>query len=1558
MQGSGKRSVTILVALGCLCLVLMAVLPLVRPVASVADWQADEERLMRQRYGNLQRKVSELEVIARSLGDAAYTLVSDTTRVATLGAEARITLLDALQELLEQHRPGLPKRLRSGVGIQLFASDGQLLAWAGAAASESATRRLTRFQRGDMQIYFRQGGVHTFLTYDRQDGRGDSREDQEATAPQPRVVVDLPVQAAWHLPRRYLESWSLAEDFTGDGLEVELYFDSRNLPPYLVSKDMEFSGDDERGLLAEFVVRGADGSPRFSGHITEAPYEDHVAAQRHRIRRSQSAGVVIASVLLLVALGLWLQRRYGRHAKWLIPAYAALGLWSIRFLLVYVHLPESRVGGHSLLDPQGFAMTGFGGALQTPLDLLLTGLALLMTAWLLFWVVLRSAWDRTSWQANSPARRFLGSLVAGAVVWGAIQLSGYFVGALAENTSLPLLGPALDPSSPAVLAVQVAILCSVAAFLVVPMLAVAVLSTSRLGLWLVSIALLLSFGVGTSWTMAAMAVTVWLAGNWSRSLLRDQRFTSFGLATFALVALVATLSTEAIHRHVFHERQELMVEEADRVRRLVDEVRPFVLEQMLGDLRDDPSVLSGTPRQRDVERNSLAFQIWAGSILSQLGWSCQVRVYDSFGALASEFSVAMPYGRDTPSRELQERARSAGLRIEQGEVDATSAGRIRVYRGAVPIEYAGRLQALVVVDLPFARENLTQEVSRDITRGRLQSPTTNLVGVKGNAAGGAGSWQQHSVFAWVEDGVVVESSTPYLEVGTSLQAPVDVGEWQRLRLVNGDYLVTRRGNGSRVLLAGFRTASPVDRLLAWSQVASLYFGLTLGMLLVMVILTRIPAIQRRLPILLVPKRIGFQQKLMGAFLVVALLPSLMLSWATRDVMQDRSIDRNRDMALEKARSAEAALADLVRREVETVRESEYLRDVLSQEDTPPVRDIGHLEFSQIMVFHGDGRLVLDETLSNLSDEQAREFVTGAPGRVFASRDGSGNLNLGTLVPVWFSPEEGMSESASDATLYYLYYRRRLTDGVLRDLAPILNTDISGFLGPSLVVSSQKGLATAGLLPSLVPPEAFQQVQLRRNRYAVLEENVGEQTFFTGYLPLQDRFNQRIGSLAVSQFLQRDEFAVESEQTRAMVVGLSTLMFVLTLILGVVFAARIFDPIRSLIEGTRRLAGGEFGFRLQARGGDEIGQLERSFNDMAERLQSTRVILEERRRYLEAVLGNVASGVVATDPQGRITATNAAVTRILQRGSTSLQGHTWQELAASADDSGTRIFWTRVGEGRDGEEFEVTLLREGGRLTLRVIVTDLHPPDNETSQSLGRVAIFEDITELIRSKKLSAWAEMARQVAHEIKNPLTPLKSEAQFMERAWRDGSDRFPQIFEEGMKTIIQQVDALHTIASEFSNYGRVQKLNPKPLDLGEILQGVVGPYGNMEGLQLEIGYDDGAFPGAGIRVLADEEGLRKVFRNVFENARESMQGRGKIVLTVEAPADGVVQVVIADEGHGVSADVQERLFEPYFSTKSTGTGLGLAITRGILEELGGKISLHNRPQGGAEARVTLVVC
>src|SRR5262249_50867514 len=177
----------------------------------------------------------------------------------------------------------------------------------------------------------------------------------------------------------------------------------------------------------------------------------------------------------------------------------------------------------------------------------------------------------------------------------------------------------------------------------------------------------------------------------------------------------------------------------------------------------------------------------------------------------------------------------------------------------------------------------------------------------------------------------------------------------------------------------------------------------------------------------------------------------------------------------------------------------------------------------------------------------------------------------------------------------------------------------------------------------------------------------------------------------------------------------------------------------------------------------------------------------------------------------------------------------------------------------------------------------------------------------------------------------------------------------EEGMKTIIEQVESLRRIASEFSNFGRIQKIEPRPLELAPLLNGVMSAYHGIRGLEIELP-DNGDLDG--IRVLGDDEGLRRVFRNIFENAREAMNGRGRIEVNVARTGSDRVQVRVSDTGPGVSGEAAERLFEPYFSTKNAGTGLGLAISKSIVEELGGTIALANRTGGGAEACVTLVIC
>jgi two-component system nitrogen regulation sensor histidine kinase NtrY len=265
----------------------------------------------------------------------------------------------------------------------------------------------------------------------------------------------------------------------------------------------------------------------------------------------------------------------------------------------------------------------------------------------------------------------------------------------------------------------------------------------------------------------------------------------------------------------------------------------------------------------------------------------------------------------------------------------------------------------------------------------------------------------------------------------------------------------------------------------------------------------------------------------------------------------------------------------------------------------------------------------------------------------------------------------------------------------------------------------------------------------------------------------------------------------------------------------------------------------------------------------------------------------------------------------------------------------------------GEIREVELSLFSGEMarTVKAVVASLV----EGGERLGTVVVFDDLTELIRSKKLSAWVEMARQIAHEVKNPLTPIKLSAQLMKKAYDSESADFDGIFKSGVDTVIQQTEILRRIATEFSSFGKAMQLSPETVPLDAFLGEIVSYYRGAEKVGVRLSCD-GALP-----VRADREALRKILVNLMENAIDAMPDGGEI--TVSCRREGNTALVsVVDSGKGLSGEMQARLFEPYFSTKTNGIGLGLAICQNLARAMDGEIRLRNREGArGVEATVTL---
>jgi two-component system nitrogen regulation sensor histidine kinase NtrY len=406
--------------------------------------------------------------------------------------------------------------------------------------------------------------------------------------------------------------------------------------------------------------------------------------------------------------------------------------------------------------------------------------------------------------------------------------------------------------------------------------------------------------------------------------------------------------------------------------------------------------------------------------------------------------------------------------------------------------------------------------------------------------------------------------------------------------------------------------------------------------------------------------------------------------------------------------------------------------------------------------------------------------------------------------------------------------------------------------------------------------------------------------------------------------------------------------------GLYLARGITVPIQLLAHGTREVAAGNLDYRVTAQADDEVGILVESFNQMTQDLKSSKAQLElaygdlqskhaeltERRQYTETVLEAVATGVVSTDAAGIVTTVNRAASRMLALAPAATVGRHFAVAFGSPPFRDLVTLMQRIERLRAGTvEREIQIPLEGKHLTLLASLTALGGPEGE---HLGIVLVFDDLTELLAAQRLAAWREVAQRIAHEIKNPLTPIQLSAQRLRRRL---AARLPDdggLLEECTATIIGEVEGLRRLVDEFSRFARMPSLAPKPTDLQRLLESVVGLYGETHPTVRIRGDFEGELP----TLDADGDQLKRAVLNLVDNAVEA--GATEIVIAARWGAGEQVQVEVRDNGPGIPADLRDRVFLPYFSTKTTGMGLGLPIVHQIVSDHGGRIRVaDNAPRG-----------
>ena len=599
---------------------------------------------------------------------------------------------------------------------------------------------------------------------------------------------------------------------------------------------------------------------------------------------------------------------------------------------------------------------------------------------------------------------------------------------------------------------------------------------------------------------------------------------------------------------------------------------------------------------------------------------------------------------------------------------------------------------------------------------------------------------------------------------------------------------------------------------------------------------------------------------------------------------------------------------------------------------------------------------------------------------------------------WFSQpvEEVRADTAAMSTLLYDYagqnatseaqsiaqteeFQRAYATGNFSETSAELREHIPTLEG-GFVVALANGNAAASLnTPALWPAmkdhfplqEALRgehpHFQWGQTDYVVAAAPVANGAVLVA-MPLPPKFAETARQIQESQ--QRYiELAAKRKLFRRTYIGFLLLLTVVVLFastwLALFLSKLVNRPVAALAAGTEAISKGQLDYRVDIRATDELAELVQSFNSMAEQLESSRrqieassrdvgaanEALESRRRYIETVLESLPTGVISIDAARRVTLANAAFSRMfyLERSEyvspASLVDQPLRDVVPADVLADLEPLLRRADRmGITAANMELDLPR--ARLNVAVTVSAL----SHAAEGLGYVLVFEDLSDLLRAQKQAAWREVARRVAHEIKNPLTPIALSAERIHRHLTRGTAPDAaslEVIRTCAETIRNAVESVRTLVDEFSALARFPASRPQPASLNNLVEAALTMFnGRLEGIRVrtELAHDLPA-------VMADPEAIKRAVANLVDNAAEAMQNailKEITISTALVASHDAVELVVSDTGQGISRDVKERLFLPYFSTKQRGTGLGLAIVSRIVEDHGGSIRVEeNKPFG-----------
>lgn len=686
---------------------------------------------------------------------------------------------------------------------------------------------------------------------------------------------------------------------------------------------------------------------------------------------------------------------------------------------------------------------------------------------------------------------------------------------------------------------------------------------------------------------------------------------------------------------------------------------------------------------------------------------------------------------------------------------------------------------------------------------------------------------------------------------------------------------------------------------------------------------------------------SFTQQLLGAFLIPVVVLPLAFALTLNNVIQN-TVSRHLETRI--THMINTTLENLHNHTIQTAR----LKQVAVEQQI--IRYDAVIDYSPPawLVLDSKGRAVYSSTLPiqgplplNLITDvfrQDRDALTSTTNVTFQP---SSNMELIGQTVMPYPLSEVLVDDAKTRGTFITEIP--VSGDLLQRFSDPLAAAVDIYVDGHISASNRPEMFNNDFLPMFLPGELYQRITLDQETL-IHSTNTSTQTIDI-FSSIQSATGDSIGVLHISTPNNFDDFTVA--QPRDWLFIATALLILFGVSISVIIGRRLADPIKALTKGAQAVAGGDLTVSIPTTGVGETRMLAQSFNTMIRDLDHQRQHLEDRHAFISTLLAQLSSAIVAVDNRNRIITINPAFRDLFDTHNEELQQ---KDVIDFFNRLGLKEFRQAYHQWRiqSGEAVTTTkFLMKGKTIHVGIAFASV----SSATAPGGTLIVIDDITDTVRSSKLQAYSDLARRIAHEVKNPLTPIQLSIEHLKQAWDDGATEFPEIFDNCLGMVLDEVSSLEKIASEFSRFARFPRPEFKTGDIRPLIEEVGMMYQSVaDKIQIRVKLSDEP-----LICRFDRDQLKRVLINLCQNGLQAIQGEGRLNITGTGNRE-VVIITVEDTGRGMDSETLMHLFEPYFSTREEGTGLGLVITRAVIDAHDGVISVDSSPGVGTTFTIHLI--